>query len=319
MNWFKKLLSFGGSKNAPVQGQDIRKIGSRMINIRSLDILGPYHKSPNGQYLLVLQDSDRERGVGGYRHSGNGKFALINNNHVLFNSECERPTEGVVANNGIFAICDTHFGDKLASKLYVYRPEGESCFTYSFFASALNIGISENGKLIAVQLCNSKNDDSGKLYVFDVNKGQKISSFTPQSGWAQNYKFSEAEGIIYLCYKNNRQFRYSINGDFLDSESYEKEKVEDASPTDLIIIVKEKIKNTPKESLSSLLLLLDKASKGNLSEFNDYRALAFRLRGEIHDVLGNYEEAIAAYRQAIEINPKIGIKRRLQKLENDNS
>jgi hypothetical protein len=318
MKWLKKLLSFGAQQKAEVQVQNIRKIGSRIIGIRSLDMIGPYAESPNGQYLLVLQDSDRKSGVGGYRHSGNGKFALVNDDKVLFQGECERPTEGEVANNGIFIICDTLFGDQLASKLYVYAPNGEKRFSYSFSANTNSIGISDNGQLVAVQLCNSKSDDSSKLFIFDIDRAQKICSFIPQTGWANSYKFIEPDGVVYLCYQNNRRYRYSIDGNFLDSDRYEKERVEDASSTDLVFIVKKKIKETSQESLPSLLALLDLAFKGNLSEYPDYSALAYRLKGEIHDALNNYSEAIAAYRQAIEIDPKIGVKSRLKKLEKEN-
>ncbi len=319
MKWLKKLLFFLSQKKTQEQTQNIRKIGRHMIGIQSLNMFGPFTESPNGQYLLVLQDSDRENGIGGCRHSGNGKFALVNEGQVLFQGECERPTEGSVADNGIFIVCDTLFGDKLASKLYVYRPNGEKCFSYSFSANTLNTGISDNGQLVAVQLCNSKSDESSKLFLFDINKARKICCFIPHTGWANKYKFLESEGIIHLCYKNDRRYRYSINGEFLDSDKYEKERIEDASSTDLVMIVKEKIKITSHEFLPSLLLLLDKALKGNLSEYHDYRALAYRLRGEIHDALNNYNEAITAYRKAIEIDPKIGVKRRLQKLEKINN
>src|SRR3990172_1142232 len=104
MKW---LFSFGKKSSPTVE--DIRKVGSRMVRIQSLDMFGPYSESENGQYLLIRQDSDRERGIGGYRDSGNGRFALVNKGQVVYVDEWERPTEGEVSNTGTFAITDTLF------------------------------------------------------------------------------------------------------------------------------------------------------------------------------------------------------------------
>ncbi len=83
---------FRSKKKIVPEKEDVRKVGSRMICITSLDMFGPFSESENGQYLLVRQDSDRERGIGGYCHSGNGTFAIT----------------------------DTLFGDKLGLEFYVY-------------------------------------------------------------------------------------------------------------------------------------------------------------------------------------------------------
>jgi tetratricopeptide (TPR) repeat protein len=101
----------------------------------------------------------------------------------------------------------------------------------------------------------------------------------------------------------------------LDRERFERERIEDASPTDLVIIVQEQLKNATAEQLPYLLSLIDRAFEGNLSAYHDYQALAFRLKGEINESLGNNDLAISAYREAIGINPKIGVKQRLKKLE----
>ena len=294
--------------------EDIRKVGSRMARIQSIDMFGPYAESENGQYMLIRQDSDRELGIGGYRDSGNGRFALVKKNQALYIGECERPTEGKVSNTGTFAITDTLFGNQLGSKLYVYSKDGTLLLSHLFSANTLNIGISIDGSHVAVQLCNCDTDDSGKLYLFNVNESKVISKFIPETGWADKYEFSIAENTIYLCYRNNRRYAYLFDGTFLDRVRYDRERIEDASPTDLVLIVREKLKVATQEQLPCLLSMIDKAFEGSLS---DYQALAYRLKGEIHESMGNKKEALSAYQDALKIDPKIGVKQRLKKLEKE--
>ena len=312
---------FGSKKKKASKSEkdDVRKVGSRMLRISSLDMFGPYSESRNGRYLLLRQDSDREQGRGGYRESGNGKFALVDNGSVVFTGECERPTEGAVSNSGTFAITDTLFGDKLGSKLYVYSADGNLIFEHRFSANTLNIGISPEGSHVAAQMCNSDTDDSGKLFLFDISQAKVIAAFIPETGWAKEYEFSVSDGILTLCYRGNRKYEYRFDGTFLDTERFEFERVEDASPTELVLLVREKLKSATNEELPGLLSLIDRAFVGNLSEYHDYRALAFRLKGEINESLGNADQAISAYREAISIDPKIGVKQRLRKLEKANA
>jgi len=228
-----------------------------MVRIKSLDMFGGFSESQNGKYLLVLQDSDRKRGIGGYRDSGNGKFALVNNGHVVFVGECERPIEGEVADNGTFAITDTLFGDKIGSKIYTYSANGALQISHEFSANTLNIGISIEGTHVIAQLCSSKTEDSGKLYLFDSCQSKVIATFIPETGWADKYEFSISEEIVYLCYKNNRRYRYSFDGKFLDSQCYDRERVEDASPTGLVMIVREKLTKATNEQLPDLLSMVN--------------------------------------------------------------
>ncbi|WP_157817637.1 tetratricopeptide repeat protein [Candidatus Thiodictyon syntrophicum] len=303
-----------GKQSSPKAG-DIQKVGSRMIRIASLDMLGPYSESEDAQYLLIRQDSDQKHGIGGYRTSGNGRFALVSKGKVVYLGECQRPTEGCVANTGIFAITDTLFGDKRASKLYVFSSSGALRLSHAFKANTLNIGISAEGTHVAAQLCNSDTEDSGKLFLFDVAQSKVISSFTPETGWADKYEFAVAEKMVSLCYKNKRRYRYSFDGIFLDENRYDRERVEDASPTDLVLIVREKLTNTSNEQLPVLLSMINKALEAGLSDYPDYRALAYRFRGEIQELLGAVEHAISAYQEALKVDPKVGVKQKLKKLE----
>lgn len=141
MKWLFSL-----KKKSPPAEDDVKKIGSRMVRLKSVNMFGPYSESESGEYLVVWQDYDSNQGLGGYRHSGNGSFALVRSGKVLLTRECERPRDGKVVNSGVFAILDTLFGDKLGSKLYVYDASGDLLLGYTFSANSYNNSISNDGR-----------------------------------------------------------------------------------------------------------------------------------------------------------------------------
>ena len=118
---------FGKKKSKQVSSstrKNVRIVVDGMMQIDSENMFGPYTKSKNGNYSLLLCDSDPSQGRGGYRESGNGRFALISGEEVCFIGECERPVEGAVSDNGAFALIDTHFGSGTKSTMLAFSKEG---------------------------------------------------------------------------------------------------------------------------------------------------------------------------------------------------
>ena len=303
-----------GEQQSRTRPEEVRRVSRRIARIETpnIQMSGPFSESEDGNYMLVRQDRDRERDIGGSRRSGNGRFALTYDGQVVFHGECERPTGGVVANTGTFAITDFLFADRTGSKLYVYSSDGKLQLSHSFSANTHSVGISPEGTHVAAQI------HSGELYLFDIEQHKQISIFVPKSGGASHYMFSARERVLHLCYlNNNRQYRYSFDGTFLDADRYDRERVEDASSTELVSIVRERLDGATKEDLPTLLSLIDLSLERDLSEYRDYEALAFRLRGKIYDSLGDAEQAIDSYREALRIDPRIGVKRRLTTLEKE--
>jgi hypothetical protein len=311
-----KWLSFF-EKNEPPPVADVKKVGSSMVLIKSINFFGSYSESPNGKYIVTCQDSDHSRGVGGYRTKGNGRFALVELSNILFLKECQRPNDGKVSNNGTVIISDWLFGDELGSTLLVYDITGQRILEHRFTANAFNNGISPDGQFAAVQLCNSDTEDANSLFLFNLNSKSLISKFKPQTGWADSYNFDIEYKTVSLCYRNGRSYRYSFDGTFLDSARYQTERVEDASATELVLIVQEMLKKSESALPYDLLGLLDRAFSQKLSEYPDYLAIAYRLRGELYEAVGLPRKAIDAYREALGLDPKIGIKKRLGKLEKE--
>jgi hypothetical protein len=303
------------SKNQRVPTEDLQKVGSHMVRISSIDFFGPYSESPNGKYLIACQDSDPSRGIGGYRTEGKGRFVLVESGKILFSKDCQRPNDGKASNNGTVIVCDWLFGDQIGSKLLAYDVCGQKIIEHRFTANAYNNGISADGQFAVVQLFHSDTDDGNKLSLFDLHKRTIINRFIPETGWANSYEFDPTNRILSLFYRIGRSYRYSFDGEFLDSSRYQTERVEDASPTELVLIVQEKLKEPVSEDVDTLLSLLERASSEDLKKYPDYLALAYRLRGELYEMAGNAQRAIEAYRDAPALNPKIGVKKKLSKID----
>lgn len=287
------------------------------LRIMKINFYGPFSKSTSGEWVVAWRDLDPEQHRGGYRESGLGDYLLFNTrtNNIVLQGKMERPNHGHVANDGHFSLEDCHFGSELSGTFYVFSPTGEPKIKRAVNANIFNSALSDDGRFAVFQTANNPNSDDGDLLVaLDVGHSKELFAIHPQTGWADKYEFSAPEKILYLCYKNNRRYGYSFDGTFLDSHRYDRERVEDASPTDLVLIVREKLNGATSEQLPTLLSMINRAFEGNLS---DYRALAYRLKGEIQESLGNVEQAMSAYQEALNIDPKVGVKQKLKKLEKE--
>jgi len=70
-----------------------------------------------------------------------------------------------------------------------------------------------------------------------------------------------------------------------------------------------------KATAAKLIADLDRATATKrLHEYPSYTGKLFRTKGELLEIMGDKDGAVAAYRQALDVNPKIGCKRRLEQL-----
>jgi tetratricopeptide (TPR) repeat protein len=70
-----------------------------------------------------------------------------------------------------------------------------------------------------------------------------------------------------------------------------------------------------KENYREVLVLLEQALDKSEKEQVELKAKIHRLAGEMHEKIGNMEIAISRYRIALYYNPKVGVKRKLENLQ----
>jgi len=119
-------------------------------------------------------------------------------------------------------------------------------------------------------------------------------------------------------YDKGRSYRYNFNGNFLDAERWEKERINFVSGYELLTIAE-----TKKQQLESMnadlslyddvIGLLKQALDKGVSE--NTQAHIHRNIGGIYHKRGANSEAINHFETAMRLNPKVGVKKLLEKLK----
>lgn len=287
------------------------------MDIPSLNFFGPFRRSRSGKWVISWSDSDDKNHIGGHRGSGFGRYVLCYENNLILQGELQRPNSGSVADNGTFAIEDWHFGNDLSGTFYVFSSTGQQLINRKFKANLYNSSLSDTGRFAICQTANSlESDDGNKLTAFDVKNGIELFSVQPPTGWAEQYKFIENELHFALCIKDIGIFRYDINGNFIDSKYFDTARLQ-CSRFDIIITAAEEMLKRPDLNEQDATDILESVKKALVLGANNdqyWKAISFKIHGVAHEFLCQNEEALAAFDEAVKINPKIGLKRKANSL-----
>lgn len=299
----------GGRETQPeidVENDDTGFAGD-FVRIPSRDFFGRSSKSPNGRYMLAWLD-------GGPNQSHQGRWILLDAGKVVAEGAMPRPNDGKVANNGVFILNDWGLSESLSGTLTAFTPQGKPLFGRTFNANLFNNGLSADGRWAVCQTANAPHEDGNKLFIFDLLSNIEVSAFRPESGWASSYTFDPDGQRIVLGYQNGGRFAYARDGQFLDRSAWLALGLQQG---DLLIIerILSEVGGTPSRDLIALLLpAIDIALAAERYRDQRSQARAYRLRGTCLDAAGDLRNAAAAYEQAVGLDPKVGVKRRLDQI-----
>ena len=289
------------------------------MHVSSIDYGGLYRQSKSKKWAISWRDSDPNAGRGGQRESGFGEFVLADlaSDVVSAHGKMQRPNNGSVADNGSFSLEDWHFGNTLSGTFSVFDNKGTRIVIKELTANILDSGISRNGKLAFCATANSKTEHSYKIFLFDLETGEELFAVTPRTGGIETYGFDEDRKLLIADVKGVGKFRYDRNGNFVDAESLDKANL-GSSDYSRIIRATEKILGEPdvsQESAQEILEAVNRARSMGADANPAYKPTALKVQGFAHEALGEHREAIQMYEEAIALNPKIGVKRRLDALK----
>lgn len=285
-----------------------------VVHVPELGLIGSHSQSPNGRYVLLWRDGDDAGTSGGARQSGHGRYYLVDGDCVVAEGRAERPNDGKVADNGTFIINDWHFfTGELRGTFMAFRADGSPIIARRFAANLFNNGLAENGGLAVCQTANAPNDDSSRLTIFDLDAGREVGGCIPESGWASEYAFPGGSRVS-LVYRDLGGFDYATDGTFLDRERWIEASLLRGAPY-LIQTLLRDAGDTPSPALLQRLIVATDAALQN-PDYGDARwqAQTFKHRGVCLDGLGRQKEALASFEKALALDPKIGVKRRIEQL-----
>lgn len=325
MGLFSKITNFFSKKeisqsNEMKLNHDVIEINDNFLSIYSIDFFGKSYISQNNLWVVGCMDSDGH-GRGGHRDKGNGKVVLIDYAskkiiHVI--NEIERPFDADVSNIGTYIINDSKFNLNLESDLIAIDKDKNEIFRRKYQANIYNLAISNCGEYVIVQTCNSESKDGNLFELVNIKNKEIIFSINPPTGWADKYIFNlEGEKLasVSVVYNKLGQFEYSLNGDFIDSDQYDNALLESGDYSTKIMAARDLIKTaSSQEDTKKALKAIESAiNEGALNDKN-WLAIAYRVQGEAHELLGDSYAALDSFDKALALDPKIGIKKRADKL-----
>lgn len=293
---------------------EIEEFGHGLVSIPQLDFIGHQARSPNRRFRLIWADRTPDGLRGGNRESGHGSWYLLLDDRIVSSGKLERPQEGKVADNGTFILHDWMFGQGLHGRFVACDSHGQTLIAQQFSANLMSNGLSPDSRYAICQTANAPgSDDSCRYMLFDLEAGREIARWEVETGWAEGYKWDCDAGRVIICLRDGEQAIYDLAGTMVDREGWRRRRIA-AGDLGVIKGVVSSQASLDREMRQDIAAGLRRAAReGEIWS----QARAFRLLGELHETEGEPEKAIKAYDDALRLDPKVGVARRVEKLRKE--
>ena len=316
---FKKKTVIPPKGRAIQSSTQTIEVSKPFLSVSSIGYAGLYSLSKSKKWAISWRDSDPAAGRGGHRESGYGEYVLVDliGDVVSAQGLMQRPNNGSVADNGSFCLEDWHFGSSLSGTFSVFDRAGNPILKKELTANIFGSGISKNGKLAYCATANSKTEHGYKVILFDLESGEELFCVTPRTQGLETYIFDEERKLLIADVKGVGKFRYDSIGNFVDANNLDKANL-DSSDYSRIIRAAEKIlgeQDLSGERATEALEAVMRARSLGADSNPAWKPNALKVQGFAHEILGQTHQAIEVYEEVIALNPKIGVKRRLDGLK----
>lgn len=292
----------------------IDEFSEHFVRIAELDFYGQWALSPSGRFRLVWRDGNDEGTRGGYRTSGPGQVLLLEDDRLITRVRAERPNDCRVADNGSFIVNDWRFGDGLKGRFLAFRADGSRILAHDLGANLFNNGLAGDGRLAVCQTAHAPGDDGCRLLLFDLTSGTLLSAWHPEQGSARSYGFDPQGEWVELRYDDKSALRYGPDGIMLDREGWLQDRISRGDVHIIEQVLKDRGDQLTEAEAANLIAGLEVAIAGDHWQF---QARGARFKGEILERMGRNAEALAAYEEALLLDPQVGARRRADRLRRE--
>ena len=314
--FFQRLFSKREAANEtslpPLAGWlEIEEFGHNLVSIDALDFIGHQAVSPNKRYRLIWADRTPDGSRGGNRSEGHGSWSLLLDDRIVTGGKLERPQEGCVADNGTVILHDWMLGEGLKGRFVAFAPDGTQLITQQFAANLMSNSLSPDGKFAICQTANAPGSaDSCRYMLFDLTTGREMARWAVETGWAERYEWDCEQRRVYLCVKDGERVGYDFTGCMVEREAWQLRRI-GAGDLNVIQAVMVATSANDHPLRSEIIAGLGIAARdGEIWQ----QARAYRLLGELHEQACEIAQAVKAYDDALAIDPKVGVARRVEQL-----
>lgn len=275
--------------------------------IEPFGLVGMCSRSPLGSYHLLWSESHEN-------DNGWGWYALIHDRRVTAAGQLQRPNDGRVADDGTFAISDWLFGTSLQGAFWAFSATGQPLLYRLTDANLDKIAISSDGSFALCTLLESSGADASSLILFDLRNCTEIIRFTPGLGRADGYFIDAVRRIVIVTRDGEVSLEYDFEGNPVNPRILKEQQLRDSNGYQLRDLVARRLEGAPLSAEEGVecIELLHAALGKEISTWTQGQVWSMIAR--LHEDSGALSEAASAYERALELAPKLPVRRRLKQI-----
>ena len=301
------------------------------LRIDELNFLGRLIRSGNQRWMVANGQIHNPKARNWSSDDETGAVLLFHDGKMACRLDgLSRPETVAISDAGIFAVYEwgpsTEFlGSKC--RLRVFDANGSPLNEWRPGAAIGDIALSPDGNYLAFYTAEAPREshhreDGSSVFLVNLQDLTTLWKRPMPNAYLKAIEFNVCARHVVMYDKADNALRYTYEGEFLDVEIVEQARVKHAIDNDrgyaLLDMARSRLASIPIASLSThdaleIEGLLKRALGKEMSEFT--RAGAHRILGELAEHRGDSAAALAEYRIALNLNPKIGLKKKVHALE----
>ena len=196
-----------------------------------------------------------------------------------------------------------------------FGADGTQLIAQHFDANLFGNGLSGDGRYAIVQTASAPGSpDHCITAAYDLCEGREMARWRPECGTARDFMFDSISGNVdLLTHDGDRETYMLATGEMCDRGGWLARRIARGD----LDVTRDLLKTQPELDADLVARIRTGLAAAQSNGEGWQRARAFRLDGELLERVGQAQDAVAAYEQALLLDPQVGVARRLAKLKKD--